>query len=112
MSRMYFIINSDLEMSPGKVAAQVGHGTQYVMEYYLKNPNEQDLFFKYARTGSTKIILRGRLNKILALHKKYPDCSFLVTDAGKTEIAPNSITVLAFLPLTAPVEELKRFSLY
>jgi peptidyl-tRNA hydrolase, PTH2 family len=112
MSRIYFLVNTDLEMSPGKLAAQVGHGMQYIMEYYLKFPDEQKEIMEYSSAGSTKIVLKCRQNKLLALYEKYKSRSFLVIDAGKTEISPGSATVLAFLPMIEPYKELKRLSLY
>lgn len=111
MNRIYLIINSDLQMSSGKIAAQTGHGVQYIMEYYMKNPDKQQDFREYKKDGSTKIVLKAPQNKLIALHEKYPDTSFLVIDAGHTEIAPGSITVLAFLPSTDQLPEFKRFRL-
>jgi len=114
MSRIYFVVNSDLEMSAGKIAAQVGHGMQYVMEYYLTHVESQHDIKDYKASGSAKIILKAPESKIIMLYEKYRHISFLVTDAGKTEIAPGSITVLAFLPMQVDeqLKELKRFKLF
>lgn len=111
MSRIYLIVNSDLQMSVGKIASQTAHGTQYIMEYYLKHPDQQGSYRDYKLDGSTKIILKAPEKKLLEVHRKYPDSSFLVMDAGRTEIQPGSITVLAFLPMDDQLPELKRFRL-
>jgi peptidyl-tRNA hydrolase len=111
MSRIYLVINSDLEMSVGKIASQVGHGVQYILEYYIKHPERIQEFRDYKSQGSTKIVLKAPQHKLLALHNQYPDISFLVSDAGRTEIASGSITVLAFLPMEDQLKEFKRLRL-
>lgn len=111
MSRIYLIVNSDLQMSMGKIASQTAHGMQYIMEYYLKHDHKYKEYCDYKSEGSTKIILKASEKKLLELYHKYPDQCFLVMDAGKTELQPGSITVLAFLPLEEPLPEFKRFRL-
>jgi PTH2 family peptidyl-tRNA hydrolase len=112
MSRIYLIVNSDLQMSTGKIGAQTAHGMQYIMEYYFNHPNQQKEFRDYKADGSSKIILKAPEQKILALHQKYSERSFLVSDAGRTEIPSGSITVLAFLPMEETLPELKRLRLF
>jgi peptidyl-tRNA hydrolase len=111
MSRIYLIVNSDLQMSTGKIASQTSHGMQYIMEYYLKHSDKYNNYRDYKSDGSTKIILKAPEKKLLEIYQKYPDQSFIVKDAGHTEIAPGSITVLAFLPMEEPLQEFKRFRL-
>lgn len=111
MSRIYLIVNSDLQMSIGKIASQTAHGMQYIMEYYLKHDDKYKEYCDYKTHGSTKIILKASEKKLLELYNKYSNLSFLVMDAGKTEIQSGSITVLAFLPLDEPLQEFKRFRL-
>ena len=111
MSRVYLVVNSDLEMSAGKIAAQVGHAVQHIFEYYIDHVDKQSDLIKYQQTGNTKIVLKASHDKIIALYRKYPNKSFLIIDAGRTEIEPGSVTVLGFLPMSEPLKELKSLSL-
>lgn len=112
MSKIYLIVNQDLEMSAGKLGSQTGHGVEYIMKYYMEHEEDRQEYYDYENAGSTKIILKAKENKLRALHDKFPNDSFLVFDAGKTEIPTGSLTVLAFKPLTKQPKELKRLSLY
>jgi peptidyl-tRNA hydrolase len=110
---MYFVVNSNLleHMTPGKIAGQVGHGTQYVMESYIFGTAPIEELKEYTKGGCAKIVLKAKENVLLKLHEQFKDISFLVYDAGKTQIPENSITVLAFRPLFDVPKELKRLSL-
>ena len=98
---MYFFVNNDLGMGKGKIGGQVGHATQYIMEYIFTQSYEhgnKELFIKYKQwkmAGSKKVCLKATQEQIDVL-KGLPS-SFPVIDAGRTQIAPNSMTVVGFL---------------
>ncbi len=109
---MYLLVNESLHMGPGKIAAQVGHA---VMQLMLKAGNplisdcaESPDFTNHVLIGHknykewlkepTKIVLKVS-NKALweAIKKTVPHT--LVIDAGYTEVAPNSETVIGLWPM-------------
>lgn len=89
---MYFVVNSDLKMKPGKVAAQCCHAA---IQIYEKMPKDL-LYQEWLHTGTTKIVLIATENQMIDLHRKYSNISVKVIDAGRTQILPNSFTVLGF----------------
>ncbi|MDL4840712.1 aminoacyl-tRNA hydrolase [Aquibacillus rhizosphaerae] len=88
----YFVVNNDLEMSAGKVAAQVAHAaTQAVFVYH----KEAD-FKTWLETGQTKIILKAEQRKL----EELKEIGFVsIQDAGKTEIEAGSLTVICLPPM-------------
>ncbi len=103
---MYIFINNDLHMEKGKIAAQCSHATQHVIEeiilqhYNCKKEESlkiKDNYIDWKRNhGSAKIVLKatqGDLEELMNLPK-----STYIRDAGRTQIAPNSLTCVAFYP--------------
>ncbi len=80
----YYIINSDLKMSKGKIAAQVSHVAM-------------DLGYTYGQLGKA-VVLGGtklEMDKILSDTKLiYP--VFAIHDAGLTEVPEGSLTCIGF----------------
>lgn len=96
---LYIIVNSTLpkKMTSGKVAGQVGHAVQYCIEDMIVN--NRNLYNEYKNSLCVKIVLQAKteeeLNNILSLTNK----KFIVIDAGRTQIEPNSLTAISFLPM-------------
>jgi PTH2 family peptidyl-tRNA hydrolase len=108
----YIIINKDLEMGCGKIAAQVGHGCGM---HILKYKEISNLAIAHLIGDDRKIKIKNTLHWIeesfrkitKVAHKKEfdkikelteVDC-FMVKDAGLTEIEPGSETVLVCWPI-------------
>lgn len=103
---MYLVARKDLKMSPGKLAAQVGHGVQYIMARIRTYPSpEQAAWFALWNDGSSaKIVLA--VQSLVEFHQliEVLDASTvpsyaLVIDEGRTELAQQTETVLAIAPL-------------
>lgn len=93
----YYVVNMDLNMSSGKIAAQCAHAAEmFAFKYCSYLPGEKELIDKWAKESRRKIILKGD-SKVFQKLKEYNPCS-IVTDAGLTEIEKGSETVMAFLP--------------
>lgn len=89
---MYFVVNKSLDMGKGKIAAQVAHAA---IECYKVTPRGH-LFHIWDRGHFTKVVLYADEETMLALHKKHPDITVLITDANSTQVPDGSHTVLAF----------------
>jgi len=110
----YVVVKESLQMSPGKIAAQVGHATQHMLMRYfrtqvLKAKIHDDNHFPqteidhikittdWIARSSTKVILRASDQQWFDLKKEFGKSLFIVRDEGRTEIEPGE-TVLAFWP--------------
>lgn len=109
---MYLIVRESLKMSPGKIAAQVGHGVGIIYNHYsrLKEkspgpPGDKGLelrskigyFDSWQEQSFRKIVLRAD-DKEWEKLKRQLEC-FLVADAGLTEVEAGSETVIALWPM-------------
>lgn len=90
---MYVVVNQDLEMSSGKVAAQVGHA---VFDYVERLVSEDELPIKYLITlfkenGDTICVLKAPEKQ---LRKLVEEGYVGVIDRGYTEIPHDSLTAV------------------
>lgn len=109
---MYLIVNEELNMSIGKTGAQCAHGAQILL---LKNIQEQkdmmsasspyeqerfDLFNDWLNNSFRKVVLKASKQEWNRLIEELPINDYsIVIDAGLTEIATGSNTVLAVMPM-------------
>ena len=95
---MYIIVNSSLKMGKGKIAAQVGHGVHKMTEYCLEH--QKELWAKYKNSGIPKIVLKTSKDQLLKVIDKTKNIfKSYVIDEGRTQIAINSLTAVAYIPL-------------
>ncbi|XP_014676886.1 PREDICTED: probable peptidyl-tRNA hydrolase 2 [Priapulus caudatus] len=91
--KMVFVVNTALNMGVGKIAAQVAHGALGLYRELLEQQDQfGEMLLMWEETGGTKIVLRGEggerelkelRDKALSSHLP----SYIVRDAGKTQIA-------------------------
>lgn len=103
---MYILINNDLGMEKGKIAAQAGHVVQHIIEKIVFNhyqsKNDESLRIKAdyiewkKHHGSAKIILKASQRDIENL-MSLPNATY-VMDAGRTQVDAGSLTALGFYP--------------
>lgn len=99
--KMTIVVRKDLQMSTGKIAAQVAHGA---LEAYKKSlKSNPDFVANWEKaSGSAKIVLQiNSLKEILELSDlatKLNITHAIISDAGRTEVEPGTITVIAFGP--------------
>ncbi|MFH8080562.1 MAG: peptidyl-tRNA hydrolase Pth2 [Candidatus Aenigmatarchaeota archaeon] len=102
MYKQVIVLRKDLKMSKGKAAAQACHAAVHSFELTKKDVRE-----KWKLFGSKKVVLavngEEEILKIYEQAKKEKIPSFLVKDAGLTELKPGTITALGL----GPVEEEK-----
>ena len=95
--KMTFVVNANLKMGIGKVAAQVGHAV-LGLYHKLQSKNGIPGLAEWERNGGRKVVLKG-LNAahLLDLKQKAVESGIVclvVQDAGKTQVEPGSFTVL------------------
>lgn len=101
--KMVIIVREDLNMSKGKIAAQVGHAVLGAYKESLRrNPAIVNGWENYS--GQAKIVVTCKSEKeLIELMKKADEnkiVSYIVRDAGRTEVEPNTCTCCAIGPNT------------
>ncbi|XP_046964283.1 peptidyl-tRNA hydrolase 2, mitochondrial-like isoform X1 [Vanessa cardui] len=98
--KLVLVVRTDLSMGKGKIAAQCGHAAVGAYEKALKK--DPDGLKLWKLTGQAKIALKtdsvDEIKQIADNAKKMGLVTSLIRDAGRTQIAPNSITVLGVGP--------------
>ncbi|KAL0478106.1 peptidyl-tRNA hydrolase [Acrasis kona] len=107
--KLVLVVRTDLKMGSGKIAAQCGHATlgafRDVLRKYRKNKstkNHLDWLKSWDESGCAKIAVQVKsLDDMERIYKAAKDAGLpvhKVIDAGKTQIAPNTKTVVAVGP--------------
>ena len=95
---IYLLVRHDLKMSSGKIGAQCGHAVQSLV---LQCP--KPIMQLYKKAESTKICLKIKnLSEMEEIERWCQENKILhhkVIDAGRTELAPNTETVLGIGPI-------------
>lgn len=94
---MYFLVRQNLKMSKGKTAAQVGHAVQDLITQCPK-----PILQAYKKSDHPKICLRATYDEMEDIRlwcKENKVLHHLVIDAGRTEVPPNTETVLGIGPV-------------
>jgi len=98
--KMLLVVRMDLKMGKGKVAAQCAHAACGSVEVATKrNP---DILKKWRVEGQAKVVVKIQTEEeLIALGRTASDqgvLSYIVRDAGRTQIEAGSRTVLALGP--------------
>ena len=104
--KMVALVRSDLGMGLGKLAAQVSHATLGAYKRAQRRQDCEAALAAWEAGGEPTIVLKvedqGELDALL----QQADARGLVTsrivDAGRTEVAPDTVTVGAIGPAPAP----------
>jgi PTH2 family peptidyl-tRNA hydrolase len=98
--KMVIVVREDLNLSCGKIAAQVAHAA--VSCAFESRSSSTKTFNKWKREGAKKVVVKvADLDELLYVQKiakshKLTTC--LITDAGLTEIIPGTVTCLGIGP--------------
>ena len=100
-----FLVNTDLKMRKGKIAAQVAHGeTLYMGNVY--DPLHEDMKERngvWINGGMHKIVLKAteeEMHHVINELNYFDIMSYVVRDFGLTQVPEGSFTVLAVEPLS------------
>ncbi|ORX39412.1 peptidyl-tRNA hydrolase PTH2-domain-containing protein [Kockovaella imperatae] len=98
--KLVLVVNDSLKMSKGKIAAQAGHAT-LACAFMVKEMNPR-LFRNWQMHGQPKIAVRCQdteeLEVLAAQARSLNLCARTIQDAGRTQVAPGSKTVLGIGP--------------
>lgn len=90
----YFIVNEELDMSKGKIAAQVAHAATIATAICISK--EYQDFYDWFHHSQAKVVLKAKEKEL----KKLKSLGyFAVIDEGRTEIPSGSLTVVALPPM-------------
>ena len=101
--KQVLVVNSDLALPPGKMAAQVAHAS--IAAFLIAdNANRQE----WLDVGMPKIVLAGeneaQMHLLLRQAREAGVPAYLVRDAGRTVIPEGTVTCLGLGP--APKEDI------
>jgi PTH2 family peptidyl-tRNA hydrolase len=101
--KMVLVIRTDLQMGKGKVAAQCSHATLDAYKQALKQSQQtRDWLHHWESEGVAKITLKCQdEDEMLRLQREARSVGLVaksIVDAGRTQIAAGSRTVLAIGP--------------
>ena len=98
--KMVLVVNTELGMGKGKVAAQCGHAAVACFKAALVE--EPQLVAAWERSGQTKVVVRGGGEEsLLAVSKAGRQAGMLVAevrDAGRSQVEAGSLTVIGLGP--------------
>ena len=102
---VYIFVNEELNMSKGKIASQVGHAILEMHRFLIKNNIDHS---KWTNSGEKIVTLKISKQLINSILTEYNDKLiksntfniFPIYDAGRTEVEPGSLTVIASTPIS------------
>ena len=102
---MYIVVRRSLNLSAGKVGGQCGHAVHYFLTSYYESDQETEDPPAYALATEwlkspdhTKVIL-GATDEEFEQVKQEALKRHVVTDLGRTQVAPNTQTCLGIWPM-------------
>lgn len=101
--KLVLVVRTDLKMGKGKAAAQCAHAA--VTAYKQAQKKEPYLLKLWLMTGQWKVVVKAdNEEEIIELQKKASNVGLLTSvihDAGHTQVAAGSLTVLGVGPASA-----------
>jgi PTH2 family peptidyl-tRNA hydrolase len=98
--KLVIVVRDDIKMSVGKMAAQVAHAA--VTCALDAKAREPKWFSEWMKEGQKKVVLRCEdMDHLRALNDKAARAGLtraMITDAGLTELPPNTTTCLGIGP--------------
>ncbi|KAL1983425.1 hypothetical protein VTN96DRAFT_10331 [Rasamsonia emersonii] len=99
--KLVLVVRTDLGMSKGKIAAQCSHATLACYKYYISKAPDSPILKRWERGGQAKVALQVKTEEEMLLLQAQALslglCARVIQDAGRTQIASGSRTVLGIL---------------
>lgn len=99
--KLVVVVNCALRMGTGKIAAQVSHGALGAYRDLAASGHERILQAWQREGEKTVVVGAENADEILRLRARAAEAGLpchVIRDAGRTEVAPNSLTVMAIGP--------------
>ncbi|KAF2185163.1 PTH2-domain-containing protein [Zopfia rhizophila CBS 207.26] len=100
--KLVLVVRTDLGMTKGKIAAQCGHATLACYKSFLRRSPDSPILKRWERYGQMKVALQVKseeeLEMLQAQALSLGLCAQVIHDAGRTQIASGSATVLGIGP--------------
>ncbi|OCL12522.1 peptidyl-tRNA hydrolase 2 [Glonium stellatum] len=100
--KLVLVARTDLGMTKGKIAAQCSHATLACYKYFLRKAPDSLILRRWERYGQMKVALQVKsedeLETLQAQAQSLGMCAQIIHDAGRTQIASGSATVLGIGP--------------
>jgi PTH2 family peptidyl-tRNA hydrolase len=94
--KVYIIVNTDLKMSVGKIAGQVGHAVSKLIRACGNSKRMKEWF----TNNEPKIVLKANEKTLNSLKNELKTKVYEIYDCGLTQIKENSLTVAITEPFT------------
>jgi peptidyl-tRNA hydrolase len=101
--KMYIFINTDLNMTAGKIASQACHITHQIVEELVRDgyenfpPTAEYMTYMKWNKNCTKIVLKATTEQLEDL-LKLPNSRAFYETGQTTQVALNSLTAIGFFP--------------
>ncbi|EAS27872.3 peptidyl-tRNA hydrolase [Coccidioides immitis RS] len=99
--KLVLVVRTDLGMGKGKIAAQCSHATLACYKYYFSKAPDSSILRRWDRGGQAKVALQVKSEEDMLLLQAQALslglCARVIQDAGRTQIASGSRTVLGIL---------------
>jgi len=101
--KMVLVVRTDLGMGKGKMCAQCAHAAiEAYKQAFTGTPRQKKCLTVWDNFGSTKIAVKANSEaELLGLYERARERGIVaayIRDAGHTQVAPGSVTVLAIGP--------------
>ncbi|KAF1997740.1 PTH2-domain-containing protein [Amniculicola lignicola CBS 123094] len=100
--KLVLVVRTDLGMTKGKIAAQAGHATLACYKHFLRTSPDHPILRRWERSGQMKVALQVKseeeLEVLQAQALSLGLAAHIIHDAGRTQIASGSATVLGIGP--------------
>uniref|UniRef100_A0A7C8ZFX9 peptidyl-tRNA hydrolase n=1 Tax=Opuntia streptacantha TaxID=393608 RepID=A0A7C8ZFX9_OPUST len=98
--KMVLVVRQDLKMGPGKIGSQCAHAATGMYSELMQS--QRSLLRQWEQCGQPKIVVscknQKEMNKLQEQAESIGLPTFVVADAGRTQVAAGSKTVLAIGP--------------
>ncbi|KAF2760548.1 peptidyl-tRNA hydrolase [Pseudovirgaria hyperparasitica] len=100
--KLVLVVRTDLGMTKGKIAAQCGHATLACYKHFLRKSPNSTMLKRWERYGQMKVALQVKSEEDMEMLQAQATslglCAQVIHDAGRTQIASGSATVLGIGP--------------
>ncbi|KAF2093180.1 PTH2-domain-containing protein [Rhizodiscina lignyota] len=100
--KLVLVVRTDLGMTKGKIAAQASHATLACYKHFLRRDPQSEILKRWEKYGQAKVALQVKSEEELELLQAQAlslgICAQIIHDAGRTQIASGSATVLGVGP--------------